>query len=170
MLDANVFIEAKKHYYAFDIAPGFWQTLSALARGGQIHSIDRIEKQLTPQMSDGTYDELAQWIIDGNMNGAFVSSDNEAVGEAYAEIMKWVQDNPQFSDDAKFRFANDPDGWLIAYAKVRLDGKNYVVVTHERLDMKIERKAPIPNICQAFNIEWITTFEMLRRLGIQFKV
>ena len=27
LLDANVFIQAKKSYYAFDVAPGFWSAL-----------------------------------------------------------------------------------------------------------------------------------------------
>jgi len=30
VLDANVFIEAARRYYAFDIAPKFWDTLIQL--------------------------------------------------------------------------------------------------------------------------------------------
>ena len=28
LIDSNVFIEAKNRYYAFDIAPGFWESVS----------------------------------------------------------------------------------------------------------------------------------------------
>ena len=35
LVDANVLIEAKNRYYAFDIAPGFWKWLDqAHAQGG----------------------------------------------------------------------------------------------------------------------------------------
>lgn len=32
LLDANVLMEAARRYYAFDIAPGFWQALIQLHR------------------------------------------------------------------------------------------------------------------------------------------
>lgn len=36
LIDANVLIEAKNRYYAFDIAPGFWKWLD---RAGTRHGI-----------------------------------------------------------------------------------------------------------------------------------
>lgn len=41
LLDANVFIEAAQGYYAFELAPGFWQALLYHAVNGRIQSIDR---------------------------------------------------------------------------------------------------------------------------------
>lgn len=35
LLDTNVFIEAKNRYYAFDLAPGFWEGLDADAAAGR---------------------------------------------------------------------------------------------------------------------------------------
>ena len=38
LLDANVFIEAKKRYYGFDFCPGFWQWLVVKNQEGKIFS------------------------------------------------------------------------------------------------------------------------------------
>ena len=42
-----------------------------------------------------------------------------------------------------------------------------VVVTHEQPAPDARRKVPIPNVCQAFNVPLVDTFEMLRTLGVQ---
>jgi len=78
--------------------------------------------------------------------------------------MTWVQAQDQFSDAAKAKFANDPDGWIVAYAKA----KEHIVVTPEVLDPNIRRKVPIPNVCDAFGVTYVDTFEMLRQLGVRF--
>jgi len=46
VLDANVFIEAAKRYYAFDIVPSFWNMLVVHAKHGQLLSIDRVRDEL----------------------------------------------------------------------------------------------------------------------------
>ena len=78
--------------------------------------------------------------------------------------MTWVQAQDQFSDAAKADFATGADGWLVAYAK----SKGLIVVTHEVLDPSIKRKVPIPNVCEAFSVNYVDTFEMLRQLGVRF--
>jgi len=40
--DANIFIEAARRYYAFDIAPPFWDALSVHITGQSIIIVDRI--------------------------------------------------------------------------------------------------------------------------------
>jgi hypothetical protein len=57
LLDTNVFIEAARRYYAFDIAPAFWQALIGLAAGGQVRSIDRVKVEI-----DRGKDELSVWV------------------------------------------------------------------------------------------------------------
>ena len=42
VLDANVFIEARKRYYAFDIAPIYWRSLIQEFNKGNLLSIDRV--------------------------------------------------------------------------------------------------------------------------------
>ncbi|MFH1595356.1 MAG: DUF4411 family protein [Pseudomonadota bacterium] len=87
----------------------------------------------------------------------------EDVQKSYREIMTWVQAQNQFSDAAKADFARGADGWLVAYAKA----KGCIVVTLETINPDIKRKVPIPNVCQAFGVQFVDTFEMLRRLGVQ---
>lgn len=56
VLDANVFVEAKNKYYAFDIAPFFWDSLATYAEKGVIKSIDRVLTELKRG-----HDELKDW-------------------------------------------------------------------------------------------------------------
>lgn len=48
LLDANVLIEAKNRYYAFDIAPGFWRWLENAHSRGVACSIERVREELWP--------------------------------------------------------------------------------------------------------------------------
>jgi hypothetical protein len=157
VLDADVFIEAKNRYYAFDIAPRFWQSLNDYAGTGRIQSIDRIKKQLEDQK-----DELSEWIKNGNIANAFENSDQPDVIASYQEAIKWVQANSRYSNAAKNSFANDPDGWLVAYAKA----KSCILVTHEKSENSIHR-VKIPSVCDALGVIYRNTFDMLRELGIQ---
>jgi predicted nucleic acid-binding protein len=157
VMDANVFIEASRRYYAFDLAPGFWNSLIHYANTGQIISIDRIKQEL-----DRGKDNLAQW-AGRDFRHAFATTNEDEVITSYGEIMNWVNSQGQFSDAAKAEFANDPDGWLVAYARV----KGCIVVTHEVPSAEARRKVPIPNICQAFSVQFVDTFEMLRRLRVK---
>jgi hypothetical protein len=161
VLDTNVFVEAARRYYAFDIAPPFWEELVRQANAGLIISIDRVKGEL-----DLGKDELAKW-ANGHFQAYFDSTADEAVVNAYREIMVWANQQMQFNDEAKADFAraDNADAWVVAYAKV----KGCVVVTHEQYDKNIRRKIPIPNACQKFGIPYVDTFEMLRRLGVTFK-
>ena len=156
MLDANVFIQAARKYYAFEIAPIFWEKLKDMALSGRILSIDHVKVEL----SRGK-DELAQW-AENEFANAFASTDGKDVVESYAQITQWVQAQSQFKDSAKAEFFGGADGWLVAYAKV----KDCLVVTLEVLNPDIKRKVPIPNVCQAFNVQYVDTFAMLRALKI----
>ncbi|MBN2287043.1 MAG: DUF4411 family protein [Tissierellales bacterium] len=159
ILDANVFIEAARRYYAFDLESPFWDNLIRLAEEGRILSIDRVKAEL-----EKGHDDLADW-ASNDFHNAFESTDDEDVITSYAEIMKWVYQNNQFTIAAKSQYAGSPDGWIIAYAHA----KDCIVVTHEVLEENIKRKVKIPNVCKNFDIKWIDTFEMLRKLNVKLK-
>ena len=159
LLDANVFIEASRRYYAFDIAPGFWDNLIQHAKNKQLLSIDRVKQEL-----ERGNDDLAIWAKD-NFYHYFVSTTNQQVVNCYRQIMFWVQTHEDFNDRAKEDFANSADGWLIAHAMV----ENCIVVTEEVFKPNVKRKVPIPNVCIEFNTQFVNTFEMLRQLQIIFK-
>lgn len=158
VLDANVFIEAARRYYAFDLAPKFWESLVHHAANGQIKSIDRVKQEL-----ERGKDNLATWVKE-HFGHAFASTDETDILQSFREIMTWVNGQSQFSDAAKADFAKGADGWLVAYAKV----KGCMVVTHELPAPDAKRKVPIPNVCQTFDVQFIDTFEMLRTLGVRF--
>jgi hypothetical protein len=158
VLDANVFIEAARRYYAFDLAPGFWQHLSYFASIGRIHSIDRVRQEL-----ERGKDDLADWVRNECFGNGFASTNDAGILQSYSSVMAWVQAHPQFSGGAKANFAAVADGWLVAYAKAK-DG---IVVTHEVPEPGARNRVKIPNVCQAFNVPFLDTFKMLRALGVK---
>ena len=157
VLDANVFIEAARRYYAFDLNTRFWDILREQATNGVIESIDRVKDELDKE------DELAEWASSSFIH-AFYSTDQEDVINAYAEIMTWVQGQSQFNDAAKADFARGADGWLVAYAVA----KGRIVVTHEVAAPDAKSRVPIPNVCEPFQVRFVNTFVMLRELRARF--
>jgi hypothetical protein len=159
LLDANVFIEAKRRYYAFDLCPGYWECLVWHHQAACIQSIDRVKDEI-----ERGADELSEWARSVMPQTCFASCDETAVTEQYAQIMAWVQSQNQFFPEAKADFAGSADGWLIACAKVN----SLIVVTQEVLAPDARKKVPIPNVCEAFAVDYVDIFEMLRDLEAQF--
>lgn len=158
VFDSNVFIEAKRRYYAFDICPGFWQFIIHQNELSNVISVDKVSDEL--KMGD----ELERWINDNAPPGFFISTDTPPVISYYIELIKWVQENQQFYDGAKAEFAQVADGWIIAYAKAN----NCSVVTHEEFRPSVKNRVPIPNLCKEFDVDYLDTFETLRRLKASF--
>jgi len=158
-LDANIFIEAKRRYYAFALCPGFWQALVWHHKSGRLGSVDKVRKEL----EEGA-DELAKWVEDVLPSSFFASTNTPNVVGSFARMVSWVQSQPQFYPEAKAEFAAGTDGWLIAHAKAN----GLVVVTHEVLAPDAHKRVPIPNVCQAFGVNYVDTFRMLIELGTRF--
>lgn len=159
LLDSNVFITAHGHYYAFDICPGFWKWLSHRSTRGDIVSIDHVKAEIV-----GYQDALSEWAKDPAREDLFADTTEQAISDAYEQVMDWVHTNPQFRPQARSKFAAGADGWLVAYAIVY---KN-VLVTHEAPRPDAERRVPIPNVCTEFGVSYMNTFEMLRELQVRF--
>ena len=155
LLDANVFISAARQYYAFDFAPKFWKCLQEHALTGRIASIDRVREELLKGQ-----DDLADWVKNSFAEG-FAATNHSGVISTFKQIMGWAQSQNQFMDAAKAEFAGCADGWLVAYAKVH----GWVVVTHEAYSAEVRRRVLIPNVCKAFDVEYVDTWVMLRGLG-----
>ena len=152
VLDANVFIEAHKRYYAFDICPGYWAALLNHHHGGGLRSIDRVRDELV-----GKGDALSSW-AQGLPDSFFVGSGDPAVSALFANVVTWLQAQPQYLPAAKAAFAAGADGWLVAYAKAQ----NLIVATDEIPNPGIKRRVPIPNVYDAFGVDYVGTFELLR--------
>lgn len=111
-------------------------------------------------MSKGK-DDLATWAAT-TFNAWFDSTAADDVVASYRSIMAWAQGHPQFTDAAKAEFADASDGWLVAYA---LD-RGCVIVTNETFEPGIKYRIKIPNACEAFKVQYVDTFGMLRKLGV----
>ena len=156
ILDANIFIEAKRRYYAFDLCPGFWESLLYHNSIRNLQSIDRVGDELL----EG--DDLDDW--KKQATGLFASTDNKFVLIAYRDIIQWAQSQNRFTDAAKSEFADSVDAWVIAYAKVN----NAAVVTHESSAPDSRKRIKIPDVCKNFKVGYINTFDMLRELKVVF--
>ena len=156
LLDANVFIEARRRYYSFQLVPGFWESLIWYHNQNRLESIDRVKVELIDE-------ELEQWAEKVAPPTFFVSTDESAVIDAYGKIQSWAQGHPQFSPEAKAEFASNADAWLVAYAKV----KGLVLITQEVLAPESRKKIPIPNVCIQFGVPYGDTFQMLKELGVE---
>ncbi|MEL7353333.1 MAG: DUF4411 family protein [Cyanobacteria bacterium P01_A01_bin.116] len=150
LLDSNIFIQAKNEYYGFDLCPGFWAWLKQQNEIGTVWSIVPVKEELVRGA-----DELAQWVRDeGNM--LFKPMDSTA-SNAMVEVSNWVQQG-DYRSDAKRSFLSCADPFLIAFAKAH----DYVVVSHETLVGSGRKRVKIPAVCQALDVSYMRTFEMLR--------
>jgi hypothetical protein len=158
VLDATVFIEAHKRYYAFDICPGYWAALLSRHEDGRLCSIDRVRDELVAQG-----DALSNW-AKGLPASFFVGTGDLPVAALFGDIVTWLQTQPQYLPYAKTEFLAGADGWLVAYAKTQ----GLVIATDEAPNPSIKKRVPIPNVCDAFGVDYLGTFDLLRALGISF--
>jgi hypothetical protein len=159
VLDSDVFMTAARSYYAFDLVPTFWRVLVGEASNGRLLSIDRVKAEI-----DRGNDRLRQW-ANNDFARWFEPTNRDKILRQYGLIMRWASSHGLFKDAAKAEFADaeNADPWLVAYAKVT----NRTVVTNEQYSPDSRRKIKIPNVCTAFGVDYVDTFQMLRALGIR---
>jgi hypothetical protein len=159
VLDANVFVQAHRRHYAFEICPGFWDCLIYQHQATRLISIDRVRDEILAG------DALEAWVKNSAPKTLFASTADATVVANFAAMVQWVQAEPQFKAEAKTEFAQVADGWLAAYAKAH---PHHVVVTHEELRPDAKNRVPLPNVCKQFGVEYIDTFAMLKELKARF--
>lgn len=153
-------MEAHRRYYAFDLCPGFWDSLPQHHTIGHVLSIDKVRSEM------GTGDILARWVEQTAPATLFDTTQTAAVVAEFTAMVRWVQNNPQFLPEAKAEFAAVADGWLAAYARAH----NYTVVTQEVHRPEQRNRVPLPNVCIQFGVPYTDTFTMLRTLGTRFSL
>ncbi|MDZ4298298.1 MAG: DUF4411 family protein [Moraxellaceae bacterium] len=156
LLDSNTYIQAKNQYYNMSFCPGYWSWLDAKFEAGEVGSIEFIGKEL----KDGN-DELATWAKARNEH--FLKHDDDATQEVFADIVNFVM-TQDFMPANRDAFLEKGDPWLIAKAKTL----GATLVTHEATVTPTTRRVKIPNICQEFGVQCISTFDMLRDLMPRF--
>jgi hypothetical protein len=166
VLDANVFIEAKNRYYGFNLCPGYWKALIAQYKNGRVCSIDKIRDELVKVRNepDDEPDPLSDWAKETVPDAFFKKTQDQAVIDVFQEMVAWVNSEAQFTSAAKAEFASAADGWVMAYARVN----GLIVVTHEEFAPDVKKKVPMPNVCLEFDVDYVTTFEMLEDLKVRF--
>ena len=153
LLDANVLIEAKNRYYAFDIAPGFWQWLDRAHSAGLACSIEPVGAELR-----AGNDQLATWAAG---NPAFFRPIDQPTTTHFAALTTWAASR-QYTPGALAGFTgNSADYLLVAYARAH----QLTVVTHERPSPQARARILIPDACVAMGVSYADTFAMLRSTG-----
>lgn len=158
ILDANVFIEAKNRYYAFDICPGFWTWMDHIVASGNVQTITKVRDELI----DGN-DELKDWVAARKTAPWFLSVDDRETQSTLGSIASFIQ-SERYKPAAKNKFLSKADPWLIAKAVTT----GATVVTHEEHRPEATKTVPIPNICHQFGVRWVNTFDLLRTMTASF--
>lgn len=158
LLDANVLITAKNVYYAFDLVPAFWNWLEEQIASGAVDTAARIRQELMRGRDD---DPLRQWVVS---QPALGRDPTPATVQSMRELSAWADAEPRFKPGAKAAFFDSGDYYLIAEAMAHGD----TLVTLETPQPTGTSSVKIPDACAHFDIEALTTFEMLRREGASF--
>lgn len=159
LLDANVFIEAKNRYYAFDICPGFWEWMDSVC--ASVVDVGSI-RNVCDELIKGN-DDLAEWAKARQDAPWFLKVDDEATQKLFASIAADIADG-QYSIPAQSKFLGSADPWLIAKAKIL----GAIVVTHELPEPHARKRVPIPNVCEKFGVPFVNTFDTLRQFTASF--
>ena len=149
LLDANVFIEAKRRHYGMDFCPAFWDWLDDLNAAGRVFSIEKVGDELRAGS-----DDLAEWAA--TRGNVFFLPPDERVLASLAAVAEWVS-RQNYRPAAVSSFLEDPDYYLVAHAHAH----GHVVVTHEVPSDGV-RQVKIPNVAIGMKVKCMTPFEMLR--------
>jgi hypothetical protein len=165
LLDTNVFIQAKNFYYAFDIAPSFWEKLNQLAKDNVFSIIDHVKRELTKSRDNP--DDIHLWIKE-EYSGEVLSTNDQLVVNKYTEITEKVQSDHkrdkhyQSSAIQKFLEFENADTWLISYALAY----NCKIVTFEKYSSDAKKSVKIPNVCKLFSIDYLDLYQFMREVGM----
>lgn len=155
LLDANVFIEAKRRHYGFDFCPAFWDWLETQQAAGMVFSIEKVGDELR-----SGNDELSEWA--DRRGSAFFLPPDDRLLVSLAAVAEWVRAQT-YRPGAIGAFLDDADYYLVAYAHAH----SYVVVTHEVPSDGV-RQVKIPNVAIGMKLKCMTPYEMLRRERARF--
>lgn len=155
LLDANVFIQAKRLHYAMDFCPAFWDWIVRENGAGRVYSIDKVGDELV----HGS-DALSQWAK--NLGRGFFLPLDQVVVDAMPKVGAWVKGRP-YRQAAVNAFLQEADYYLIAYALAH----KHDLVTHEVPGDGV-KQVKIPEVCIGLGIRSLSPFQMLRREQARF--
>ncbi len=156
LLDANVFIDAKNRYFAFDIVPAFWDWLVAQHRSGNAFTVQAVYDEII-----GGGDDLAAWMKAQPASFRIPAGSADSVG--LSTVSAWVN-GAGFKPAAVSEFLAAADYFIVAQALTL----GYTVVTHETPDPASKKRVKIPDACSAAGVAWVSPFTWLRNSGARF--
>ena len=83
LLDANIFIQAKRLHYGFDFCPAFWTWLEQSNAAGTVLSIEKVGAEL-----EAGGDDLSAWAA--AKGAAFFKAPDNAVLPALTRVSTWA--------------------------------------------------------------------------------
>ena len=153
LVDANILIDAKNRYYAFDIAPGFWAWLEQAHRSGELISIGAVRDELL--QGD---DELAEW---ARGHPDFFLPVDQLTVQHFRPLSEWAR-HQDYRQSALNDFSSDrADYLLIAHAI----GHGDTVITNEQPSPLSKKRVKNPDACAAMGVATADIFTVLRRTG-----
>ena len=147
LLDADVFIRAKRDHYRMNVCPGFWDWIVAANRAGKLYSVSAVKNELK---------SLAAWAR--QQPKTFFLTPDERVITALKSVTGWAN-SQSYTRAAISEFFAAADYWLIGHALAT----GYTVVTHEVSEPKAKKRIKIPDACNGLGVKWTNPFEMLER-------
>lgn len=157
LFDANVFISAARLYYAFDLAPGFWDWLSAQGDAGNVGSVPRVKAELI-----GSSDPLSEWAT-AQPEEFWVDESTDTLASAGLLAMWTMSDGLLYTNAAKEEFLASADYMLIA----ECHASSMSLVTHEKSSPSSRRRVLIPDVCRAQQVQCEDPWQVLRALGLR---
>jgi hypothetical protein len=154
LLDANVFLEARKTHYGMDFCPAFWRWLTVSQADGQVFSVTQVRDELTD-------DVIVPWVA-AQSPGFFLSAD-DTVALAIHAVTQWVNRQPLL-DPVIHEFMDSADMYLVVHGLAH----GHTVVTLEKSAKGSKKRIKIPDVCAALGVRCIEPHVMLRELQARF--
>ncbi|NNG35409.1 DUF4411 family protein [Nakamurella aerolata] len=157
LLDANVFMEASRLYYSFELAPGFWRWLADPSMLGRVASIPAVRDEITAGKGD-----LVSWAR--TLPSSFWLPDSAGVATALVELANWATAPERaYRQEAIDLFLGSADYQLIAHAMA----SGATVVTREQRAPGAKRVIKIPDACDSHGLASTDPFTTFRALGLR---
>lgn len=156
LLDAGVFIEAKRRFYGMDFVPGYWEWLMREARAGKIYSIERVADEIGAQQ-----DELSAWAA--TLPRGFFLRPDTTFSSAFQRLSQWALTGG-FAQAAYNEFFDVADSYLVAQA---LAGEHTVVTLEKPMSTPSKKRIKVPDACAAVGVKCMTPYAVMRLMGVR---
>ncbi len=164
IVDANFFIQSHRITYPLDIAKGFWEKVKDIAESGKIVSIDKVKNEIY-----NNEDDLKDWIDSNLPLDFFKSTETPEILSQYSKIVKWANTKSSFylpKAITEFLDLKCADAWLCSFAlSIPTECS---IITQEKSEPNRKSKIKIPEVCNAFNLQYKNIIDMFRELGETF--